>query len=603
MHIGANSMRTSYTWLSLVAALFLGGCGRLNSPVLSFGEGEEQPGVGQYTVPLAELDEAGASAQKFLEERGASAWWEALQQLANSKQQDLVFDLGLLQPRGVADEVMAAVIRYLARYHPRQVNSLAIRGSIANHLTALDSAIGQLKNLTSLELYYNQLQALPETIGQLTNLTALTLFNNQLTALPTAIGELTNLTRLHLQYNQLTALPTAIGELTNLTSLDLYNNQLTEIPPAIGDLTNLTRLNLANNRLQTLLTAIGELTNLTALDLDNNQLTEIPEAIGGLTNLTAFYLRNNQLTALPTAIGQLTNLTRLNLANNRLQTLPKAIGELTNLTTLDLAKNQLTALPTAIGKLTNLTSLDLADNQLTEIPETIGGLTNLTTLDLDYNQLTALTTAIGKLTNLTTLYLHNNQLTALPTAIGELANLTTLYLHNNQLTCLSDSLYPWFLPWLQQGRIITSNNPWLQPANLSMITREKLEKRATTQLDTLHDTIRGMAEAAMRTEKLRVNLVEVGDKVKVMLKNRDFHRLTVFTLLPHLLRQGQWNRDRSIVFFEGAIPFYVERQLCSQQDVNNMLQDLEGKQLYRCLHGSPRSSSKEQPERKRRRYS
>ena len=69
-----------------------------------------------------------------------------------------------------------------------------------------------------------------------------------------------------------------------------------------------------------------------------------------------------------------------------------------------------------------------------------------------------------------------------------------------------------------------------------MITREKLEKIAETQLDAFHDTIRGMAEAAMKTEKFRVNLVEVEDKVKVTLKNRDFHRLTVFTLLPHLLK-------------------------------------------------------------------
>ena len=507
-------MKIIHTLLSLVATILIGGCGRLNSPVILSVEGEGQPGAEQYTVRLedltarlAELDEAGASAQKFLEERGASACWEILQQLANSPQQDLVFDLGLLEQRGVANEVMAAVIQYLACHYPTKVNSLSINGSSDNHLTTLDPAIGKLTNLTGLELGYNQLTALPTAIGKLTNLTGLELHNNQLTEIPETIGELTKLTKLYLYDNQLTALPTEMGKLTNLTGLSLHNNQLQALPPAMGGLTKLT-----------------------SLDLADNQLTEIPETIGGLTKLTS----------------------------------------------LDLANNQLTALPTEMGKLTNLTTLWLANNQLTEIPETIGQLTNLKWLSL-----------------------YNNQLTALPTEMGKLTNLQELNLANNQLTCLSDSLYP----WLQQGRIITSNNPWLKPAELSMITREKLEKIAATQLDALHDTIRGMAEAAMRAEKLRVNLVEVGDKVKVTLQNRDFHRLTVFTLLPHLLRQGQLNRDRSIVFFEGAIPFYVERQLCSQQDVNNMLQDLEGKQLYRCLHGSPRSSSKEQPERKRRRYS
>ena len=263
-------MRTSYTWLSLIAALFLGGCGRLNSPGILSVEGEGQPGAEQYTVRLedftarlAELDEASASAQKFLEERGASACWEALQQLANSTQQDLVFRLEELKQKGVADEVMAAVLRYLARYHPRQVKSLTILVSSDNHLTTLDPAIGQLPNLTTLDLGNNELTALPTAIRKLTNLTWLNLADNELTALPTAIGNLTNLTTLYLHHNKLTALPTAIGNLTNLITLELSDNELTALPTAIGNLTNLTTLWLAKNQLQALPQEIGGLTNLT----------------------------------------------------------------------------------------------------------------------------------------------------------------------------------------------------------------------------------------------------------------------------------------------------------------------------------------------------
>ena len=159
VHIGATSMRTPYTWLSLVAALFLGGCGRLNSPVILSVEGEEQPGARPYTVSLAELDEAGASAQqveKFFEERGASDYWEKLQELHNSStQRGLVFQLGLLQQGGVADEVMAGVIRYVAHHYPDKVKSLRINGSDDNYLTALDPAIGDLTNLTFRLAGYN----------------------------------------------------------------------------------------------------------------------------------------------------------------------------------------------------------------------------------------------------------------------------------------------------------------------------------------------------------------------------------------------------------------------------------------------------------------
>ena len=340
--------------------------------------------------------------------------------------------------------------------------------------------------------------------------------------------------------------------------------------------------------------AVNTLCILGTSSAENKRLTSLDPAIGQLTNLKELFLNNNQLQALPAEIAKLTNLEMLWLQDNQLQALSTEIGQLTSLKLLILTRNQLQALPTAIGQLTNLKKLYLSNNQLQALPTAIGQLTNLEMLWLGYNQLQALPTAIGQLKNLEKLYLSNNQLQALPAAIGQLTNLQALWLGNNQLACLSEKL----LLWYQQvgNRISTDENPWLKPDDLSKVSAETL-------LDSFHDTIRGMAEAAMRTEKFRVNLVEIEDKVKVTLKKRGFHRLTVFTLLPYLLRKGQLNRDRRIVFFEEEIPFYVDRELCSQQDTNGILQDLEGKQLYGCLPESPRSSSKEQPERKRRRYS
>ncbi len=77
----------------------------------------------------------------------------------------------------------------------------------------------------------------------------LCLSNHQLTHLLPEIGELKNLTALDLSYNQLTQLPSEIGELKNLTSLDLSYNQLTQLPSEIGELKNLTNFNLSGNPL------------------------------------------------------------------------------------------------------------------------------------------------------------------------------------------------------------------------------------------------------------------------------------------------------------------------------------------------------------------
>ena len=87
---------------------------------------------------------------------------------------------------------------------------------------------------------------IPEPILMCTNLTSLEIITYYgLKNLAKEIGNLTNLTELNLHDNKLTNIPKEIGNLTNLTQLDLSNNQLTNIPKEIGNLTNLTKLDLS----------------------------------------------------------------------------------------------------------------------------------------------------------------------------------------------------------------------------------------------------------------------------------------------------------------------------------------------------------------------
>jgi len=117
-------------------------------------------------------------------------------------------------------------------------------------------------------------------------------------SIPSEIGNLTNLTELNLYGNQLTgSIPSEIGNLTNLTELNLYGNQLTgSIPPEIGNLTNLTYMNLGSNQLTgSIPSEIGSLTNLFAFVVGNNQLTGIiPDEICNQGDSSP-HLENNQL--------------------------------------------------------------------------------------------------------------------------------------------------------------------------------------------------------------------------------------------------------------------------------------------------------------------
>jgi internalin A len=255
------------------------------------------------------------------------------------------------------------------------------------HLSRLPPEIGNLTNLTYLDLWYNRIYVLPESIINLTKLTTLDLSENYLQALPESIINLTNLTTLNLSDNHLKALPESIVNLTKLTTLNLISNKFSTLPKPISKLINIKILSLGYNQFKTLPESITQLTNLTTLDLSSNKLNALPESITQLTSLTNLYLGSNKLNALPESITQLTNLTTLDLSSNKLNALPESITQLTNLTTLDLSSNKLDTLPESITQLTNLTSLKLSYNQLNALPKSIGNLINLTELIINDNPL------------------------------------------------------------------------------------------------------------------------------------------------------------------------------------------------------------------------
>ena len=203
-------------------------------------------------------------------------------------------------------------------------------------LGELPSSIGEMRQLTDLDVSNNKLKTLPREIGEMRDLTRLHVGFNSIEALPDSIGQLAKLERLLVYYNKLSGLPESIGHLVNLTDLLAHGNHISSLPRTIGNLASLKRLLLIGNKLTTLPRTFGKLTNLEVLELGMNELTSLPDSVCALSSLVILNLQNNGLVALPAKIGALSQLRDLLLDDNLLVTLPATVVALTEIAFLQL---------------------------------------------------------------------------------------------------------------------------------------------------------------------------------------------------------------------------------------------------------------------------
>ena len=240
------------------------------------------------------------------------------------------------------------------------------------------NALGNLKNLSSLELYclWHSGSAfdISDAIFNLTSLKRL--INSDCSLIVPAyrshtLANLKNLEYLYVfksresgngnlfEIKDLGKLPTSIKEIY----LDQYNED-EYLQDAIPK-------NIEN------------LKNLEVLDIRSSSIISIPKSFGNLENLRVLNLNGNCISSLPEEFGNLKNLEELGMAYNRLKSLPKSIGNLTNLKILDMSNNEISSIPASIGNLTKLEELDLTNNEITKVPSSLQNLKNIKIIKLD----------------------------------------------------------------------------------------------------------------------------------------------------------------------------------------------------------------------------
>ena len=267
---------------------------------------------------------------------------------------------------------------------------------------------------TQLDLGYCELAALPPEIGELDQLSSLDLCGNDLVSLPAEIGRLRYLSQLDLRHNQLATLPPAIGLLNGLRSLDLRDNRIATLPPEMEMMVNLSSLDLRQNRLQVFPHVVLRLFGLEELQLWQNPLVTLPLDIEQLLRLRLLNLGGNDMVEIPEGVWRLTGLEHLIVDHTQVGNLPRDVRYLQNLKYVELHDNRLSGLPSEIGELDRLLTLILHHNAITHLPPEVGALERLRRLDLHHNQLVSVPQEVAKLGSLEFLDLTENPLSVPP---------------------------------------------------------------------------------------------------------------------------------------------------------------------------------------------
>ena len=121
-----------------------------------------------------------------------------------------------------------------------QLEKLELRG---NYLRKFPTIIRQLTNLEIISFGFNNYDDIPIWFRKLYYFSIIK--SNLITSIPNWIGQLSNLSSLDIADNKLSALPDGIGQLSKLSSLSIHNNQLTALPDWIGQLSYLSSLDIS----------------------------------------------------------------------------------------------------------------------------------------------------------------------------------------------------------------------------------------------------------------------------------------------------------------------------------------------------------------------
>jgi len=365
-----------------------------------------------------------------------------------------------------------------------------------NSIEYLPEDLGNLRDLTALDISNNEVRWLPPSMTDLRALNLLDVRNNRLLELPEGIGGCTGLATLRADHNALYDLPESICACKLLTRVTLDHCEFQVIPAWINQIQSIDRLSLAHNKIKKLPPMWGPFSqNLVELRLNYNMLSNIPQQFTWMTRLKILDLSGNAVVAIPKSFGacqaleelhvdfcslehmdvhlaqcsRLVNFTfdgneemkypprevqmkgaqlvlkyfrqiidcpRTNimlLDNFDLEDFDDKILEFRSVTWLNLSNNAITKVPSEIRQLLFVELVNMNNNKLGCVPRIFNLMDTVTDMSFDNNAVEGIEPGIVLLSNLTRLSLSSNIITRIHPSVFKLTKLEILDLNDNKI--------------------------------------------------------------------------------------------------------------------------------------------------------------------------
>ena len=197
---------------------------------------------------------------------------------------------------------------------PQYCKSL-VELSLASNSLVLDHRLGEMVNLTFLDLSDNNLDTLDDAIGNLASLQVLDISNNNLSKLPNTFVQLKALSILRAECNRLEQFPVGIDTMELLEEIYVSSNNLTIVSSAISCMKGLKVFAANKNKVTTVSAEICR-SGIIQMHLSCNHISQLPPSFVRMKKLEELWLDYNNLATLPIDFHYLTNLHYLKLEGN-----------------------------------------------------------------------------------------------------------------------------------------------------------------------------------------------------------------------------------------------------------------------------------------------